>query len=54
MQHMDHVDYPTTPYTTVEQQRIMHDLEQSKKEAFEEGDSLRSHYLNEITTEENV
>lgn len=41
-------DNPTTPFTLSEQHRIMSDLEQSKKQAEEEGDQVRSYYLNEI------
>lgn len=33
-------------YTTVEQRRIMHDLEESKRVAIEQGDTLKLYYLN--------
>jgi len=35
-------------YTTIEQHRIMHDLEASKRVAIEQGDRLKTYYLNEI------
>lgn len=41
-------DNPTTPYSPSEQQRIMRDLEESKRVAIDERDVSRSYYLNHL------
>jgi len=48
MENIINNDNPTSPYSAHEQQVIMRDFEQSKKQALEEGDTLKSYYLNEI------
>ncbi len=42
--------YPQ-PYSSSEQMRIMTDLQQSKREADQDGDYIRTYYLNEIKSD---
>lgn len=42
---MEDEDYPTTPYSADEQRRILRDFEESKRQAFEDGDELKLSYL---------
>lgn len=44
-------DYPTSPYSPSEQQRIMQDLQQSRREADQDGDEAKQFYLNELINE---
>lgn len=44
------IDYPITPYSSAEQQRIMRDLEQHLKDAQEQGDVARTYYTQEAIT----
>ena len=48
---MTHEDIYPQPYSPSEQQRIMRDLQQSKREADQDGDQIRSYYLNEIESD---
>lgn len=48
MENIINNDNPTSPYSSSEQQVIMRDLEESKRVALEEGDTLKTYYLNEI------
>ena len=41
-------DNPTSPYTTVEQRRIMHDLQASYHLAVEQQDEARTFYTGQL------
>jgi hypothetical protein len=49
--HMTEEDRQPQQYSPSEQQRIMRDLQQSKREADQDGDYIRSYYLNEIKSD---
>lgn len=45
---MDYIDYPTSPYSEREQQRIMRDVQASFKLANEQHDEARIFYISPL------